>query len=185
MAEQRGSSMLFSLRGLMGGEAQRLEAEAQRRTCHEEIQAARVELQLYERIQASRRDAIRLALDERSRVVAQARAELELLEKRHAHERRVAEIVDRAQRRRERQLMVCSLVLALCTVATSLGLYFGKLRPDAQRLHRAYDELATAEHKRAEEAQRLLDRSERARRDAERALDRRRLDQGTSTRSAP
>jgi colicin import membrane protein len=164
MAEQRESSMLFSLRGLMDVEQQRIDLEADaRRRALEEIRMAREEDALRERARRERSDhveRIRLGVIERARLQAEATARLELVEQRHAHERQLSALRDELRRRRERQLTLASLLFAVASSAAGVGLYFGKVRPEAERLQIAYDELVLAERARAVESKRLLGRTQ-------------------------
>lgn len=184
MASRRDDSMLFLLNGLAGADKERVERELRVHRLAAEAALARVlakkraeqEAEL-ERLrlasEAARDDAqrrkeaeIRRAAEaqaalETARAEAAARERIELLEKQHEHERRMAAL--RGQGQRGSQLAVAGLAVAVLCFAGSLGVYFGKLRPETRRVERAYDELVSAERARADEAKRLLQRSEKRR----------------------
>jgi len=176
MAARRDDSMLFSLDGLRGAERERLERElrshrlaaatALARTEAKQRAAREAELERGRRamLEAERRkeEEIRAAaLAEAARSEAALRERLELLEQQHEHERRMLAL--RGHGQRGTQLAVAGLGAALLCLAGSLGVYFGKLRPETQRVQRAYDDLVHAERTRAEETKRMLAQSERRR----------------------
>jgi colicin import membrane protein len=181
MAEQRPSSFLFSLRGLLEREqeaeqARRIrQAELDRARTRErerfaremvekkrlaELEVLRLELER-KREEAARLEALRLATLERARVESEARAQLEILEKQQEHERKLCAIREAARAKGQRQLAIVGFVLAGVTTLGALGTYFGKLRPEAQRLSIAYDDLVAAERTRAEETAKLLERADK------------------------
>jgi colicin import membrane protein len=181
--------MLFSLSGLLGPEREHVERElrAHRRAVQDALLRAD-RRRLAERMGGAgasssagdtegvrtRAEELRLTLAaevarQTARAEAAARARVELLEQEREHERRMFEL--RASGRGGAQLAVAGLVVALFCFLGSLGLYFGKLRPDHQRLQGAYDELVSAERGRAEETKRLLQKSERRRAELAAELD--------------
>jgi colicin import membrane protein len=194
MAEVRDDPMLFSLRGLLHLERQRLERESNERRRQEEfalalereraricreaedrrrqamVEAARLEAQR-RREEEARLVALRQASVERARVEAESQARLELVEKQQAHERVLAELREETRNRRARHLALAGFVLFGISLCASAALYFGKLRPEAARLGRAYDQLVAAEHNRAEETQRMLERAEKKKGELETELD--------------
>lgn len=177
MASRKDDSMLHPLNGLFGaagGRGQRelrehrLAAEAAldraRAKKRAEQEAALLASQeALREAQIRKEEEIRLAAAsqaalETARAEAAAQARVELLEKQHEHERRM--LLLRAQGQRGSQLAVAGLLALLVCLAGTMGVYFGKLRPENQRMQRAYDELVRVERARAEETKRLLDKSE-------------------------
>ncbi len=177
MASRKDDSMLHPLNGLFGaaegrGERElrehRLAAEAaldraQAKKRAEQEAALLASQEALREAQRRKEEEIRLAAAsqaalETARAEAAAQARVELLEKQHEHERRM--LLLRAQGQRGSQLAVAGLLALLVCLAGSLGIYFGKVRPDNQRMQRAYDELVRVERARAEETKRLLDKSE-------------------------
>lgn len=177
MASRKDDSMLHPLNGLFGaagGRGQRelrehrLAAEAAldraRAKKRAEQEAALLASQeALREAQLRKEEEIRLAAAsqaalETARAEAAAQARVELLEKQHEHERRM--LLLRAQGQRGTQLAVAGLLALLVCLAGTMGVYFGKLRPENQRMQRAYDELVRVERARAEETKRLLDKSE-------------------------
>ncbi|MBK7584230.1 MAG: hypothetical protein IPI67_29015 [Myxococcales bacterium] len=180
MAARRDDSMLFSLNGLPRAEKERLArelrehrlaAEAALKRADERSRAKRaveaeraLEISEAERAAAQRKRqeelrsaAVRAAELERAEVTARAR--IEVLEKQYEHERRMLEL--RAEPRGlSSRIVLGGLLMATLFASGALGVYFGKLRPDTLRVKRAYDELVSVERARAEEAKRLLARSE-------------------------
>ncbi len=114
---------------------------------------------------------------------AEARArEVDVLEQRLAHERKMLEL-ERARRPRRVSLALVGFGSAFTCIALAVGVYFGKLLPDQRRLQAAYEELVQSERRRAEETKRLLARSEARRAELARELaERRQGDAGSKTR---
>ncbi|MBI3200458.1 MAG: hypothetical protein IT377_07795 [Polyangiaceae bacterium] len=169
--------MLFSLRGLSAGDRERIERELRKhRLAAEAALVRRWAKPPAERgpepepAQGKREEEIRRqAAVESARAESAARAEVEMLALQHAHERRMRQLESRGQR--GSLIAVLGLIVAVLSVAGSLGLYFGKLRPETLRVQRAYDELVAAERHRAEETKRLLERSEKRRAELSSELD--------------
>jgi hypothetical protein len=196
MAAQRESSFLFSLKNWASQE--RLHAEAmERRTWErqrfaremlEKKQAAEQELarleREWQRDVAARDEALRLATLEKERVVAEAHARLEVLERQQAHERKLLAIREESRQRGTVQLAMAGFSLAAVVLLASGALYFGKLRPESERLSGAYDELVTAERTRARETARLLARADKRADDLDRELRRARKRIGELERAA-
>ena len=183
MADFRDDSLLFSLKGLMAVEKERIEHadEARRREARialamraererllreaeeKKRQALAEMLRLEEqrrREDEARLEALKQATLERARVEAEAEARLEIVERQQEHERKLLQI--RSGRALSRSRGLTALIVAQSAIVlVGLGLYLGKLRPDARRLQVAYDRVVTAERSRAEEAKRQLERSER------------------------
>ena len=169
----RDGALLLSLKGFLHEEQGRIEAEAaQRRMVLEEVRKAQEELSA--RSEAERKSSAerKLGLLERARLEHEARARVEVVERQQEHERRLEAMREQASRGSQRQLTTLSLLFAGAILATALGIYVGKLRPDAQRLQIAYDELVAAERERSKETERLLERAERRRSDTEDELER-------------
>jgi colicin import membrane protein len=191
MGQRRESSILFSLKGLLDMERDRAERKAILR--FREAERARTEREQRERSERlaeeqeqrrkreeqQRLDAMRRSLVESQRAEAEVRAQLELAEKQHAHERRMTAARAELHRRRNRVGSTAALLVAVATLVAATGLYFGKLRPEARRLHLAYDGLIAAERARAEAAERMRERADGRRRElsGELALARRKLEQ--------
>jgi colicin import membrane protein len=218
VAHVRDDFMVFSLKGLLDLEKQRADRESNERRRQEEIaealeqerariireaeerrrhamvEAARLEEQR-RREQDARLEALKQAAVERARIEAEGRARLELIEKQQAHERKMALLLEETKSRRAKHLTTTGFVLFAISTVAALALYFGKLRPEAARLGAAYDQLVAAEHNRADEAQRMLERAEKRRGDLESDLahaNRRIIElenearaQGRSTTSSP
>lgn len=184
MADQRESSFLFSLKGLLDVEKQRVREEDARTARQAELERARTrererfaremmekkrlaELELArleeqrQREEATRIEALRLATLERARVESEARAQLEILEKQQEHERKLCAIRESARKKGASHLALIGFALALLSSVGFGALYFGKLRPESQRLSDAYADLVTAERTRAEETEKLLDRADK------------------------
>jgi hypothetical protein len=171
MGERRKSSALFSLTGLLDLDPARFEREAaawqravdQARSEREQRdqRALAEQCRLGRRQQDERLDAVCQALTEQARIASEGRARLELAEKQHAHERRMAEARAQLRRRHDRIWATVGLILAAAVTLAAAGVYLGKLRPEARRLQVAYDGLVAAERERAQAAERLLVRVER------------------------
>jgi hypothetical protein len=184
MGAQRGSSFLFSLRGLLDGEKERVQAEeaqklqqAERvrqrtrererfaREMLEKKRQAEAEIQRLEqqrqRDDAARVEAMRLATLERARLEAESRAQLEILETQQEHERKLCAIREASRQKGSTQLAIAGFALAGLVSIGFSGLYFGKLRPESQRLSSAYDDLVSAERTRAIETEKLLARADK------------------------
>jgi colicin import membrane protein len=188
MANARDDSMVFSLRGLLLRERQRLEREAADRRRQEEValalraerervrreaedrkrhslvEVARLEQQR-RREEEARLEALKHAAVECARTEAESRSRVELLEKQQLHERVLAELSEQTRRERARHLAIAGFAMFAFSAIAAAALYFAKLRPEASRLQFAYDELVSAEHNRAEETKRLLERAEKRRND--------------------
>jgi colicin import membrane protein len=194
MAEYRESSMLFSLKGLMDVEDRRVTAErAEQQRKLDAARAARLESERVAReaqarlAEAARERAFHEELSrrehlarlqtrreaelERARHEAEARARLELSAQEQAHAERLRQMAEQTRARRGRTWSVGASSLAALTLVASLGLYFGKFRPEAERMQKAYAELASAQEQRADAAQRLLDRAARRESELEHALE--------------
>jgi len=185
MADLRDDSILFSLKGLMDVEKERIDKERAERA--ERVREAQIALAMQAerervrreaevkkalnlaeaaRLEAQRRreedarlEALKRTAVEAARIEVEARGRLEMMEQKLAHERRMLELREAPRRKRATRLAILGFSLAFATVAGAASFYYGTLRPDAERLRVAYAELVSAERGRADEAKRLLDRS--------------------------
>lgn len=188
MADQRESSMLFSLKGLFDLEQDRVaeeraarerqarvfaqeQAERERRA-REALERRRVaeehaarQGEILRREQEAALRARELATVERARAEAEARARLEQLELEQRHQRKLQELSEQGVARRGRQMALFGIGVALTTVLASAALYFGKLKPEAARLDDAYDRLVVVERERAEQAKTMLAKAEKKNRE--------------------
>jgi colicin import membrane protein len=192
MAEQRPSSFLFSLENWLELERERAQAEQlaqmeghrqrtreRERFAHEMLEKKRLaEMELLrlerqrQRDDAARRAAHELATLEKARIESEARARLEVLEKQQEHERKLASIREESRQKSAIQLAIAGFSLAIVVSLAFAALYFGKLRPESQRLSGAYDDLVSAERTRAEETGKLLARADKRADDLDRELQR-------------
>ncbi len=175
------SSILFSLQGLLDREkertddeqnerlraieqANRVRLERERRHRDEEEQRVREAHERALREAAQRREhelraeALKRAEVERVRLEAGSRARIETMAMQQEHERRMAAIELESRVRRFRALSLGGVAFGLATLACATALYLGKLRPEQARMEGAYAHLVTAEHARADDAQRLADK---------------------------
>jgi hypothetical protein len=104
---------------------------------------------------------MQLATLEKARIETEARARLEVLEKQQEHERRLYAIRDRSRQKGAVQLAIVGVSFSVLVTLGFTGLYFGKLRPESQRLEGAYDVLVTAQRTRAEDTAKLLARADK------------------------
>ena len=183
MSEKQESSVLFSLKELMNLEEDRIkqedqerqrqadeerrraEVEAQRRRDEEEArlrgeeERRRLEEQR-QREEATRLDAIRHAEIEARRIEAERAAQLEAMSKQQEHARQLAMIEQDEHKKKLRNMVIGISVGAVVLLGGGLGLYFGKIKPEAeakqaaleQQKRQAEEEAAAAATK-AEEAQ--------------------------------
>lgn len=181
MAEQRESSFLFSLKNMLELEKQRTQADQlaqmeghRQRTRERELFAREMlerkrvaEMELVRLVQqrrheaAARIEAMQLATLEKARIESEARARLEVLEKQQEHERKLYAIREESRQKGAVQLAIVGVSIAVLVTLGFTGLYFGKLRPESQRLEGAYDVLVTAQRTRAEETAKLLARADK------------------------
>lgn len=167
MAVQRESSILFSLKALADLErARTLDAalEAEHAATRREHHRAELAEALLERETDQRLEAMKLALVERMRLEAEAEARLELSEQQREHERRLLEIREQVWRQRQRQLGVSALASLALACVLGAAVYFGKLRPEAERREARYDALVAAERARGEATRQMLERADARRR---------------------
>jgi colicin import membrane protein len=181
MAIQRESSILFSLKALADLERARTlgaALEAQHEAARREHDRAELAEELLRRETSQRLEAMKLALIERMRLEAEAEARLELVNQEREHERRLTTIRDAVWRKRQRQLGLAALAVFVVGCVLGAGVYFGKLRPEADRLQARYDALVAAERARGETTRQMLERAEARRRsiDDELARTKKKLD---------
>lgn len=156
MAEIQESSVLFSLKQLMSLEKQRVreEEDAARRRALAEQEARRAlersalaEQEARRRAEeertrreeerareeAARLEGIRAAAVEKARMEAEQRARIEALEKQQEHERKLAALAGDAQKRRLQRLIAGGSALFVVALTATLGVYFGKIKPEAEQ----------------------------------------------------
>ncbi len=159
MGELRESSVLFSLQGLMELEQERVEAEAAdaarrveserrerelalRLAREEEASKLRAEEEARRREQAARAEeaarleALRLAEVERVRIETEHRARMDVAAAQASHERALAALREDRSRKRWARFAIGGAAIAFGLLAGGLALWFGKLKPDAERAAR-------------------------------------------------
>lgn len=155
MAEMKESSVLFSLNQLMTLEQQRIQEEAatarkrleadtaarmeaERRARELELERRRLEderRRLDEarmREEAARLEAMRHATIERARVEAEQQAKIEAMRKQQEHEHAMAKLAGDQQKRRLERLVIAGSLAGVLLIGGTLGVYFGKIKPDAE-----------------------------------------------------
>jgi len=173
------SSAIVSLHELMALEERRLhdeeadrvrKAEAERRAAADKIEAdrkaeaARVEAERAAQAERDRADrehqahlaAMRDALIEQERIKAERQAEQHRDAARMANEREMARIAEQSAAKKMRKALLGVSLGAVAVIAGGLGLYFGKIKPEAETQ-------AAAHAQEARDAQAARDASERAR----------------------
>jgi colicin import membrane protein len=175
MAEQKESSVLFSLKELMNLEEDRIKQEDddKRRRVEAEVQAkadaerrareneaARLQAEEDRRRdeeqrkkeEATRLDAIRHGEIEKARVEAEQRARMEAMTKQQEHERHLTSLQHDEHKKKLQRMVTFSVGGALILLVGFLGVYFGKIKPEAD----ARDAAARAAiMQQAEESKRL------------------------------
>lgn len=155
MAAPQDTSVLFSLNQIMSAHesrlreeqeaiAQRAEAERRareesaRREAEELAARAREEAEEKAREEAQRRaeearlEAMRCAAVERARIEAETQARIAMMQKAAEHERALEAMrVDAEKKRLERRVM-SSLAAAVAVIGIGTGVYFGKVKPEAE-----------------------------------------------------
>ena len=186
MGELREDSLLFSLKGLLERERERVSDEADRefrrieaeqlarlereRRGWEERERRRQEEEAQARCEGQRRraaearlEALRRAEVARARAEADAKARIEIEARRREHELMLEGIREKSGRRRSQQLAASFAAVALLFAGGGGALYFGKIGPEQERARADYERLVIAERTRSERMQHLLERSERQR----------------------
>jgi colicin import membrane protein len=175
MAEQKESSVLFSLKELMNLEEDRIkqEADEKKRRADSEVQSrldaerrAREQEQarllaeedrrrndeLRKREEAARLEAIRHAEIEKARVEAEQRARMEAMTQQQEHERQLSALKhDEHKKKLQRNLMLTGAG-AFLVIGLGVGWYLGIKKPADERERAA---LAAAQLQRDEEVKRL------------------------------
>jgi len=154
MAEQKESSVLFSLKELMNLEEDRIKTEddEKKRRAEADVQA-RVEAERRARDQeaqrlqaeedrrrseeqrtkeeAARLEAIRHGEIEKARVEAEQRARMEAMSKQQEHERHLSTLHHDEHKKKLQRMVTFSVAGAAILLFGGLGLYFGKIEPEA------------------------------------------------------
>jgi colicin import membrane protein len=175
MAEQKESSVLFSLKELMNLEEDRIKQESEEKKRRAETEAqTRLEAErrareqeqarltaeeerrrnedLRKREESARIDAIRHAEVEKARVEAEQRARIEAMSKQQEHERQLSALHhDEHKKKLQRQVLFIGGGAAI-VIAVGVGWYFGVKQPADER--RAA-EVAAAQVQREEEVKKL------------------------------
>ena len=155
MAEQKESSVLFSLKELMNLEEDRIKQEDEDKKRRAEADArARADAERRARDQeqarlaaeedrrrgdeqrkkeeAVRLEAIRQGEIERARVEAENRARMEALSKQQEHERHITSLKQDEHKKKLQRNLMLAVGGGAIVVFGGLGLYFGKIRPEAE-----------------------------------------------------
>lgn len=175
MAEQKESSVLFSLKELMNLEEDRIKTEDddKKRRAEADVQAKveaerRARDQEQARLQAeedrrrseeqrtkeeaTRLDAIRHGEIEKARVEAEQRARMEAMSKQQEHERHLSTLHHDEHKKKLQRMVTFSIVGAAILLIGGLGLYLGKIKPETEAREAAS---RAAIMQQAEEAKRL------------------------------
>ncbi len=175
MAEQKESSVLFSLKELMNLEEDRIKTEddekkrradaeaqarvdAERRARDQEqarLQAEedrRREEEQRKKEESTRLDAIRHGEIEKARMEAEQRARMEAMSKQQEHERHLSTLHHDEHKKKLQRMVTFSVAGAAILLFGGLGLYFGKIKPEAEARDAAS---RAAIMQQAEEAKRL------------------------------
>lgn len=179
MGELGDTSLIFSLNQPFERERERVEREqreaeerqvaaavghAERERLQEEVrirQAALEERRKREereraRAEQARLERLKTAEIERVRAEVQKHLELEQARCLHEHERRMAALRHDARLRRSTIALSATTFLSAALLIGAFAAYFGKLRPDRERLIAGYKALIDAERSQLHEARRHL-----------------------------
>jgi len=179
MGDQRESSLLFSLNQLFAHERERVRLHsiaeearlAEERAFREEnarrIREAEVQAEVEEarrklaeeqrkREEAIRIEVLRTAEIERVRAEVDKKVHVEQALLELEHERRMDSLARTSERRRQRMMTLTSALLGAAVVLGSLGVYFGKLRPEQHRVLAGYEAVLGAKTDQLAEAERQL-----------------------------
>lgn len=179
MGEQRDSSLLFSLNELFARERERvrlkrlaedaklaeeraLREENLRRTREAKLQAEadeerrRVAEAQRKREEERRLEVLRTAAVERVRAEVDKKLHVEKALLELEHQRRMDALARNSERRRQRAMMLTSVLLGAAVIAGCLGVYFGKLRPEQHRVLAGYEAVLGAKAAQLVEAERQL-----------------------------
>lgn len=194
MGELRDSSALFSLEGLLDLEKRRVEEaraaeqrhiaalretelEQQRKAREAAAQKAREQERRRRRREQEEREeqarllALREAEVQRARLEADANARIEILTRQQQHEQRLAAMRQGLRGRRDRVLLLIGALVTTLTIATSLGLYYGRVLPEAKRTETRFAQLLDAEREKSRHAEALLRTESRERQQLARELE--------------
>jgi len=180
MAEQKESSVLFSLKELMNLEEDRIKTEddEKKRRAEADVQA-RVEAERRARDQeaqrlqaeedrrrseeqrtkeeAARLEAIRHGEIEKARVEAEQRARMEAMSKQQEHERHLSTLHHDEHKKKLQRMVTFSVAGAAILLFGGLGLYFGKIKPEAEARDAASRAAIMLQAEQAQKLQRQLD----------------------------
>lgn len=155
MAATQDTSVLFSLAALQDLHETRVneEAEARARKEAEEKRLAeqaemeraaiareraaaearkKAEAEAARRAEEARLEAIRLAAIERARVEAETAARMQMMKEAEAHELSLARLREDQQKKRLKKALISCVASAVFVIGGGLGVYFGKIKPDAE-----------------------------------------------------
>jgi hypothetical protein len=172
--DPRQSSVLFSLAELMRIEERRVEEEhasaarrrAERERARRDAEARRAAEEAERALAAEARaraeaearraedaaeEARRLAAIERARLEVEARHAADVAEQRQRHERELAALRNDADKQRLRRNILGIVVVAALTLGGLVGIYVGKIRPDAEAERRALQAIADDRARQADE----------------------------------
>jgi colicin import membrane protein len=175
--EKQESSVLFSLKELMNleedrikqedddakqradEERRRLDMEAQRKREEEEARvAAEQERRRLEdsrqREESTRLEAIRQAEIEKRRIEAERAAQLEAMSKQQEHQRQLAMIQQDEGKKKLRNTLIGVGVGSVLLIGGGLGVYFGKIKPEADAKQAAIEAQSRADKEEAEKSKR-------------------------------
>jgi hypothetical protein len=116
-----------------------------------------------ERAEQVRLELLKTAEMERMRAEVQKDLELEQARRSHEHQRQLAALRQDVRLRRYTIVLSTSLLLSAALLLGGLSAYFGKLRPDRERLVAGYQALIDAQRNQSGEARRRLQELERER----------------------
>lgn len=180
MAEQKESSVLFSLKELMNLEEDRIkqEEDEKRRRAEADVQAKHdAERRAREQEQArllaeeerkrsdeqrkkedaARLEAIRHAEVEKARVEAEQRARMESLSKQQEHERALSSLKHDEHKKKLQRMVIFSIGGAALLLVAILGIYFGKVKPEAEQREAAAQAALLQQAEEAKKLQRQLE----------------------------
>jgi len=146
-ADEEQAARLEAERIARDEETARMKAEEERRRAEEARQ----------REEAARLEAIQMAEVEKARATAEQKARLEAMARQQEHEQKLAALAHDKQKRRLQKIVTYGSLSAMLVFGGGLGLYFGKIRPEAEA-----ENAAVAAQIRAQQEE-----SERLRRDVE------------------
>lgn len=193
MGTMQESSVLFSLKQLQSLEETRVREEeeaakaralaekraaeeAERRIAEELSAKKRIEAERAAREEAERRaeeariEAIRVAAVERAKAEAEVAARVEAMRIAEEHERALAALGADQQKQRLGRAVKLGVAGSIVVFAAALGLYFGKIKPEAEARLRAQQADIAATDEEAERLRKEVAQRDARIREAERAL---------------